>query len=74
MIETLCRGMLQDGGRSFCSLLDYMDEGNRESIGNTVHLYKIVHVLIAPLWKTNSEKMSRIIIYRPMMTNSGTKS
>jgi len=52
VIEQLCRGMLQDAGRSFNDLLDYMVVSKRESIGNIMHLYKIIHVVIAILSST----------------------
>lgn len=52
VIEQLCRGLLQDAGRSFGGLLDYVVVSKKESIGNTVHLYKIIHVVIASLSTT----------------------
>lgn len=52
VIEQLCRGMLQDAGRSFTGLLDYMVVSKRDNIGNTMHLYKLIRVAIATLFST----------------------
>lgn len=52
VIEQLCRGMLQNVLRSFGGLLDRMVVSKRESTGNTMYLYMIIHVEISTLSST----------------------
>lgn len=52
VIAQLCRGMIQEAGRSFCGLLDYMVVSKRKSVRNTRHLHKIIHFVISTLSST----------------------